>query len=320
MGILDCQTDESVNTGSINIHINIIIVLDILTALGTIGGNTIFLTTLIKTTSLHTPSNMLIGALCICDLLVGFVAQPVYLRMLFLMRDGKGEDTQTVFNAAFFWFSGLSCLLAATMSLDRYFAICHPFAYRRLATCKRHIIIATIISIIWSLYSIPFSIADRKGIKFLYTFVGYIFAVAAVISFSYVQIYRVMLAQRRTMPTIGVISGTEEGGNVRMREADKARTISFILGFFLLCHIPYLAFTIYFIGWHSQFCENSHHVTIMFLWDEYFLLLSSCVNPLVYGLRRREFKLAGLRIIQTHAQRLGSQNSRNMVVSMSQEQ
>ena len=236
------------------------------------------------------------------------------------MRDGKGNDTQMVFNSVFFLLSGLSCLLAATMSLDRYFAICHPFAYRRLATCKRHMIIATIISIVWSLYSIPFSLADSKGVKFLYTFVGYILAVAAVISFSYVQIYRVMSAQRRTVPTIGVISGAEESGNARKKEADKAYTIALILGFFLLCHIPYLAFTIYFIGWHTQFCKNSHHAKIMFLWDEYFLLLSSCVNPLVYGLRRREFKLAGLRMFRIQAQRVGTQNNRSMMVSMSQEQ
>ena len=115
--------------------------LDVLPIILTVVGNVVCLLTLLKTTSLHTPANVFIGALCLSDLFVGFVVQPLYISNKNAQMDYDFSLVPVEFCA---YIIGTSCsfVIAMMISVDRYVAICHPFYYTRTANCKTNMVVA----------------------------------------------------------------------------------------------------------------------------------------------------------------------------------
>ena len=81
-----CYSQEELRgKETLNAIITSLAVIDILPALWTITGNAICIFTFAKTRSLHTPSNVLVGALCATDLYAGLVLQPLILTKWFMI-------------------------------------------------------------------------------------------------------------------------------------------------------------------------------------------------------------------------------------------
>ena len=137
------------STGNIDnalkVHAIVLLVIDTPVAFMTIIGNGMFLITLFAKRCLHTPSNMLLGALAFSDLLVGIVAQPLWICELSFTVSGKEQNPFIEINYLVIWALILfSFLFIDHVSLDRYIAVCFPIWYHVRTTCKRHITIATI--------------------------------------------------------------------------------------------------------------------------------------------------------------------------------
>ena len=124
-------------------HSLIIVALSAPLIILTITGNAVFFITLTKTSLLHTPSNVLLGALCATDLLAGVLCQPLFIAML-LSSPGP---CCTLLARIFYFIYDLSCwnsfICTLMVTLDRYAAICYPYRYRAHATCRKYIYIFT---------------------------------------------------------------------------------------------------------------------------------------------------------------------------------
>jgi len=116
---------------------NVLIGVNILLMVLIIISNGMFLITLIRKASLHTVSNILLGALSLSDLLIGTILEPFGIFQLVKL-------SQLQYNAQLFAIKvllshsliGLSFLYVTLITCDRYLAICHPFKYLRYATNK----------------------------------------------------------------------------------------------------------------------------------------------------------------------------------------
>ena len=297
----NCTEFSFKNFGGVLVYRNVvaILVLDFLVALCTVVTNTVFLLTMIKTTALHSPANVAVSALFACDLIVGLFAQSLYLAILFSIKDGRvtSHALELAFETVFLLCSGFSSLIVALVSFDRYYAVCRPYKYRRVITSSKFIKLIIFCSVIWSIFVASLLASQNLFEISQWVFFILILSVMVIVLCSYYSILRVIQGQRQTAPMIGCVSVTGSSDqSVAKREKKHSRIMGLIIGVFLALHLPYLGFTIYFVGWRVPLCSDS--VLVMYLWDEFFLLLSSCTNPILYGLKRKDISSAALNMLK----------------------
>ena len=201
-------------------NIIIFLALDFIMAVLTIAGNSIFMLTLIKTRELHTPSNMLLGALCLSDLLVGFIVHPMFITFYFKAQLQRTHDEVTekmIFTAQHIC-TGLSFLFGVIVSLDRYAAICHPYRYHALAKCKTHLWIAVLTGMTWTLIPVIDRFIDEPLFLAVSTSGGVLIGISLIL-FSYYRIYSVIRTQKRQVHTLGRI----ETARVKVQTQDGAQ-------------------------------------------------------------------------------------------------
>lgn len=183
------------------------LIIDLLSTIMAIIGNSLFMLTLIKSRSLHTPSNVLLGSLCFSDLIVAFIAQPIlwsfYAKML---MDGSINNTLLEVSVSAVQFSaGLSFLFAVIVTLDRFVAIFYPYRYHASANCKTHTNISIIAVILWLVFNViePYLRFNSIFEAFRFLYVGLSFMIMAS---SYIKIYSLIRRQTRAMTvTLGEI-------------------------------------------------------------------------------------------------------------------
>lgn len=294
-----CNVKITPLNGTVQANIIIMLILNALPAVATIIGNLAFIVTLIRTRSLHRPSNILLGGLCVSDLLVGFVVQPVYISFLFklLLDDDIHKGLQSAFTICFFLSGGLSFSFAAQMSLDRYVAICHPFFYCASATCKRYIASVIVTSAAWAAFAL-LQIDKRimNSLPYQTIVILYIIGTTLTILICYGRIFLILLKKRNSVLSIGTIDGRETQEENCRKEKEKAKThmIGIIIAFFLLSYLPYVSLVGYF-AFRGSSCWDSDHIFLMNLWVNAFLLWNSSMNMIIYSVKSTEIRRACIR-------------------------
>eukprot|EP00112_Aurelia_sp_Birch-Aquarium-sp1_P005612 Seg1640.7 transcript_id=Seg1640.7/GoldUCD/mRNA.D3Y31 product="Trace amine-associated receptor 1" protein_id=Seg1640.7/GoldUCD/D3Y31 len=191
---------------TVSSNVIIFLAVDFLIATLTIAGNSIFILALIKARELHTPSNMLLGALCLSDLLVGFIVHPMfftlYLKAL-LQREHDQTIEKIIFTAQHIC-TGMSFLFGVIVSLDRYAAICHPYRYHIFANCKTHFWIAILTGMTWAFIPIIDRFINEPLFLAVSTSSGILIGIPLIL-FSYYKIYIVIRKQKRQVHTLGTI-------------------------------------------------------------------------------------------------------------------
>ena len=286
----------------IMVNAEIIAGLNILPTLLTIVGNSIFLITFIKTKTLQTPSNLLLAALCVADLLVGLIYEPIFLVYLFGIRYGyQSRPLTKVYFAAFSFFAVLSGTFSFVITLDRYVAICYPFWYHRCVTCKHYL--AVIVAIMCSVLALNvIAVATRSRQAFnvetsAATLFGILMAVMFSVILMYCRIYKVALTQSR-VTNLGTFEGEKENEDMRKRsrERKKAYTVGIVLGIWIASSLPFLSKLIFTLTRNSEYCKDPATILKFDLWAKFFTVLSSFANPFIYCYRSKEIRTAAFKI------------------------
>ena len=293
-----CAWDHVQSTAAIKLNSTIILSLDFGPLLLTISGNLVFIITLIRTRSLHVPANVFLGALCISDLLVGVIVQPIFVfynGVLITTMDSVTTRQLTRYTIAIG--TGFSFVFASFVTADRYFAICHPFAYRKWVTCKSYIYAAIVASISYLLVIALCLSTQHYVLEMLAMIYGFCTLVATVAA--YTRIYFVIMSKRLTQPNIGTLSN-EERTRIRNEEKEKDKTlvIGVILLLLFLCYIPMFTTATMAIIRRNEFCTHRERTTIISLDVTFLVLTNSCLNPLVYFVRCSEMRKSAINILR----------------------
>lgn len=283
------------------INIKVLLILDFLPGIGTAIGNAVFIVTLIKTPSLQRPSNVLLGSLCISDLLVGFIVRPLYITFLLKILLSHRMDLliKFAFSKSFFYCGGLSLCFAAQVSLDRYIAICHPFFYERHITCKKYVISTITWCIVWlGFTSFQLDRSISKSFSYNLMKITYILSAVAITIVCYRKILQAIRRQKMVVPKIGTISGEERQDEIQQRkERSKTYMVCVIIGIFLVSYTPYLSLLVYFGARKNGGCWNNDGVFVVNNWVNIFLLWNSFINPIIYCVMSKQIRKASKRII-----------------------
>ena len=261
-------------------------------SLGAILGNTLVLFVLIKFDRLHTPSNTLIGSLCVSDLLTGFIVTP-FSAARRLQEAHRIRPCVLRLVCAFFAFLCLatSIVTVGGISIDRYFAVVMPFRYRRNATIFRYLII---IAISWTSLGLitlfPFiAVIDTK--TFFQVLFGLMGVSIVVFLITYAKISRIVRSHRRKICSVRHASyvsndSTASERVLAIRESKKANTIAIVIGCGLCSYMPLAVMFIL----RGTIGDTVELVTIADPWADLFLQVTSAINPIIYCMRSSDIR------------------------------
>lgn len=272
-------------------------------------------------------SSVFIVNLAVCDFFMAVFAMPYSFGAILADEwpfGGFWCQTSAFWNMVL----GLAAVLTlATISADRYIAVCKPLQYRAKMTVQMALMMISFVwlqSVIFALIPIGFGWYDFNSRYFFCTFpsdlheVNYLVFTGAtyaanaglsllVMLVTYYRIFNVAKLHSRRIghavitaihlaPAVRGPMATETS---RQREFKAARKILFVIGAFLCCLAPYT--TLRILELRNNGLSLSHTVTIAMRWIAF---LKSAIDPFIYGLLQRRFRRALLELF------LGTQRAR----------
>ena len=283
-----------------NAIITSLVVIDILPALWTIAGNAICIFTFAKTRSLHTPSNTLVGALCVTDLYAGLVLQPLLLTSCLMIPTNTDISRMVTSLATCLYFGGqLSFALTYLVTIDRYIAICHPFRYTEFVTIRKYLYVVSI-TVFSCFMTTAFDIYYRRGAYVSSLAIQGLMTPQVVIC--YMLISRAICRQRKVQVSVGNIEG-QDRAQIRKHKEDKrkAYTIGIIVVTYLVCCGPQMVVYLFILDVKDSYCNFSSNNFTISIGLHVLFLLNSVINPIVYSLRIKEIRNAACRLVRKKA-------------------
>ncbi|XP_070782096.1 trace amine-associated receptor 1-like [Enoplosus armatus] len=267
----------------------------------TVCGNLLVIISIIYFKQLHTPTNSLILSLAVADLLVGALVFPLtmefsissclYYNVLFCKVRGTFDVslcTSSILN--------LCCI-----SVDRYYAVCQPLAYR--TKINDHVVVIMIL-VSWGvsvLIGIGFIIAGLNQEKCATCLIDVVLANILGLVFSfylpvivmlciYLKIFLVAQRQARSIQNT-TCQSTKSGAAVSKTERKATKTLAIVMGVFLICWLPFFLCT--------TVLSFSHvHMPLPLIELLNWLALSnSMLNPFIYAFFYSWFRSAFRMII-----------------------
>uniref|UniRef100_A0AAY4CVC3 Trace amine associated receptor 1 n=1 Tax=Denticeps clupeoides TaxID=299321 RepID=A0AAY4CVC3_9TELE len=286
----------------------------------TVFGNLLVIMSISHFRQLQSPTNFIILSLALVDCLLGCLVLPYSM-----MRSVEGcwylgETVCTLHSSLDMGLSVASMLHVSLISVDRYWAICDPLRYGGHSTA---LFVAAGTSITW-LFSIMFSfgvVASKVNLVGMEMLVeslcvgtcvllfnkqwGIIaplltfFTPAAVMVSLYLKIFYVARRHAQSISDRLVTTAVSD-----QKERKAAKTLSFVVGVFLLCWMPFFITTII-----DPFLNFSAPASVFdaLVWFGY---LNSMCNPLIYGFFYPRFQRAFHIILSRQIFRQNSSNTK----------
>ncbi|XP_029902642.1 trace amine-associated receptor 1-like [Myripristis murdjan] len=250
------DTHESENVSCIvaDTHSTISILLNIFIgslSVLTICGNLLVIISIIYFKQLHTPTNYLILSLAMSDLLVGALILPFFIALSVNSCWYLGDLVRSMARSLDILLGTSSILNLCCISIDRYFAVCHPLTYRNkinvhaaaimiLVTWGVSTLVGTCIVVVGLnegkcegqclTFDIPISSITGCILSF--------YLPAAIILSIYLKIFLVAQKQARSIQNSNCQS-IKSGASVSKMERKATKTLAIVMGAFLICWAPF---------------------------------------------------------------------------------
>ena len=255
-------------------------------------GNALVLAAMIRTPSIRSTSMIMLCSLAVSDLLVGFLAQPIYIA-------NKVTEESPVTHVSSVIGAGLvevSFVTMTAITVDRFLALHYHMRYAALVTKSRIKYTVVMIWLITFLVS-GFHFFNPRIQHFL---ISVCIIICLIIStFSYIIIYRIVRRhQLQIHAQQQAVQSSNADNNLNMARL-KRSAINFFLFYivFTLCYFPwYILLTLYGISDKDWQREWDFATTLVFS--------NSSINPFLYCWRLRELRTA---VVKTARQMLCKQ-------------
>ena len=256
-------------------------------------GNALVLAAIIRTPSIRSTHMIMLCSLAVSDLLVGLIAQPIYI---------AEQLTRVDHVSVMIGYSlcGVSLLTITAITVDRFLALHYHMRYVTLVTESR---VKYTLIVIWLLSFVHSGIDFWNTRVHMFT-VGLVIVICLLISsFSYITIYRIV---RRHQLQIFVqqqaVQSFDAENNLEIMGLKRSALNSFVFYIaFIICYLPlYVFLTLHGLSVKDWQTEWGFAVTAVFM--------NSSINPFLYCWRLRELCTA---VVETARQMLCKQREEN---------
>ncbi|XP_053737536.1 trace amine-associated receptor 1-like [Synchiropus splendidus] len=251
----------------------------------TVCGNLLVLVSVTYFRQLHTPTNFLVLSLAMCDLLVGAVVFPLSMKSSESSCRRLYDSLCRVRGILDVSLCSCSILNLSCISIDRYYAVCHPLTYK--SKINSHVV-AGMILLIWTVSAMigisflfahshravcgePCLIANAAGLLFSF------YLPVLTILLIYLRIFLVAHQQARSIQKVT---------NASRMERRATRTLVIVMGVFLACWLPFFLCTT--VRSFSNILLPSSFVETL----NWLALSNSMLNPFIYAFFYSWFRAA----------------------------
>ncbi|XP_073686279.1 trace amine-associated receptor 13c-like [Garra rufa] len=247
---------------------------------------------------LHTPTNVLIFSLAVADLIVGLILMPVQGIKLIEPCWYFGEIFCSIFPLIFYVVVTASLGNLIIISVDRYIAVNDPLRYPVRVNINRAVFSIVVNWVFCCIYSFvllyesilhPESNHTCIGECTLFIKLGYIITDVILTLVTpcclIISLYiKICFVAKHQAEHINLLLARKAKS-----EKKAARTLGFVVMVYLLCWIPYYiaALTL------GQDTGDSLVINIMY----WILCMNSCLNPLIYAMFYRWFRISAKYIL-----------------------
>lgn len=248
--------------------------------LGTVG-NLLVCGSVFTTRSLRTIANFILVSLAVADLLVTVLAQPLFVAYLAMSTRATCTDTvELLFRLIANACCGASVLHLCLISIDRCIVVLKPHDFRKIITKKRLAVVLVAAWLFPVIYAILRMTISRRVTSY---FTVVVFALSFVII---VVCYLLIVTKIKKQRRMSSIRNT----NRKLRDEVERRvtmTIAIVIAFFLVSWFPLIFLRSFKAGKNSG---------LVYDWARTLSLINSAMNPWIYCLRMRGFRLAYKRL------------------------
>ncbi|XP_078344532.1 histamine H2 receptor-like [Oculina patagonica] len=259
-------------------------------------GNALVLAAIIRTPSIRSTSMIMLCSLAVSDLLVGLIAQPIYIAYEVtnktLLKNLAIKIGYPVCTA--------SILTVTAITVDRFLALYYHMRYTTLITKSR---VKYTLVIIW-LISILVPGFDFWNTHVHSILVGLVIIACVIIStFCYIRIYLIVRRhQLQIHAQQQAVQSSNSENYLNMARLKRSAMSTFVFYIVLIfCYFPmYVLLTLHGISEEDWQTEWSFATTAVFM--------NSSINPFLYCWRLRELRKA---VVKTARQMLCKQTEEN---------
>ena len=246
-----------------------------------IVGNALVLIAASKSRRIRSSSMEILSSLAFSDLLVGIIAQPLFLAHQFTKESFLNSLMVLIVNPV----CGVSLWTLTAISVDRFLALHFHMRYSTLVITTR---VKISIAFIW-LYNFVSS-ALYYLVPFIYFFIMTLTTVICILTFflAYLGIYFIVRhhqlqihAQQQTVESKDVAGNVNGISMARLKKSAMNTFVFFI--FFVICYLPMYALLAFAISKRAQWTtEYDFSITVVFL--------NSAINPFLFCWRLQELR------------------------------
>ena len=256
-------------------------IINIVTAPLAVALNVLVVTAIFSSSRLRTPSNLLIACLALSDVFVGLTAQPGYItyRLTENQRRSVPCFVMVIYGASFYVCFGVSFMTLTAVSYERFVAVRLRVRYSTLFSYSR---VLKYMLGIWMLNILLAALQWAKinqvarGIHLVVWLICLLVAGATQ--------FAVVVIVRRSRRELQVQLQAAENVQ-RQREAKLAKSIAFIVAFYLILNFPVL-----FVTFYHQILSRDLQTYNHYSWTETLAFLNSCSNPVICLWRNKQIR------------------------------
>ena len=257
-------------------------IINIITAPFAVVTNVLVVIAIFSCSRLRTPSNLLIGCLTVSDILVGLTVQPGYITYRLMENQLRSVPcfVITVYAAAFYVCFGVSFMTLSAVSYERFVAVRLHTRYNEFFSSRR---VVNYMLGIWLLNILLDALQWAKinqvarGAHLVLWLICLIVSVATQIG--------VLFVVQRSGRQVQVHLHGANTLQRQIREAKLARSISIIVGFYLILNFPVL-----FVTFYHQIMKLDLQTYNHYSWSETLAFLNSFSNPFICCWKNRQIR------------------------------
>ena len=256
-------------------------IINIVTAPFAVTVNSLVVIAIVSCNRLRTPSNLFIACLALSDVFVGLTAQPGYIiyRLMENQRRSVPCFVRIIYCVAFYVCFGVSFLTLCAVSYERFVAVRLRLSYNTFYSSRR---VLKYMLGIWTLNILLTSLQWAKinqaarGTHLILWLILLLVSGATQI--------RILVIVRQNRRQLQVQLQAAENRQ-RQREVKLAKSLSVIVGVYLLSNFPVLFVTIYHQILRLDLQTYNHYS-----WTETLAFLNSLSNPVICLWKNRQIR------------------------------